>query len=66
MLWNLAQREVLTLVPGKVLLRKFIEDLDTKINQQTNQNLCEITRGPPPQILNQNWDWKTEWDLGCP
>ena len=47
-LWNLAQWEISSVVPGKVLWRKCIGGLGAKINQQINQHLCEITRGPPP------------------
>ena len=43
----MAQREILLLVPGKVLLRKCIKGLGTKINQEINRNLCEVNRGPP-------------------
>ena len=46
--WNLAQWEILSLVPGKVLWRKCIGGLGAKINQLINQNLCEITGGPLP------------------
>ena len=49
-LWNLAQWEVLWLVPEQVLWRKCIGGLGVKINQLNNQHLCEITGGPPPLL----------------
>ena len=51
-LWKLAQWEILSLVPGKVLWTKCIGGLGAKINQLINRYLCEITGGPPPLYLN--------------
>ena len=51
-LWNLAQWEVSSVVPGKVLWRKCIGGLGAKINQQINRHLCEITGGPHSLYLN--------------
>ena len=50
--WNLAQWEIVSLVPGNVLWRKCIGGLGAKINQLINRHLCEITRGPPPLTLH--------------
>ena len=47
-LWNLAQWEILPLVPGKVLWRKCRGGLIAKINQLINRHLCEIFVGSPP------------------
>jgi hypothetical protein len=43
-LWNFAQWEVLSVVPGKVLLV-------SRLTSRLPWHLCEITRGPPPLLF---------------
>ena len=47
-LWNLAQWEILSIVPGKVLWRKFIGGLGAKINWALMLNHC---RSPSPWMV---------------
>ena len=50
--WNLARWEILLIVSGKLLRRKFIGGLGAKIIQLITRHLCEITRGLPPLHLD--------------
>ena len=62
--WNLAQWEILSLVPGEILWRMCIGGLGAKKNQLINRHLCEITRGPPslPTFCRHSADFKVDKD----